>query len=115
MSEDSCEVKQDALGIVRWSAWGVFNIEALDRLQRRSHIKKTRAALATVDCELHCGGSTNKPYYQVKLPDGKKKAFAGPGAFQKACALVVVEITGDITPEGNDVGSTEVGAVASVT
>lgn len=115
MPKDTPDDKKDALGIVRWSAWGVFDIEALDRLQRRNHIKRVREALATVGCELHCGGSTNKPYYQVKLPDDKKKAFAGKDAFRKACELVIVETTSDVTPEGNDAGSTEVGTVGDST
>lgn len=103
MSEENKQEseKADKLGIVRWSAWGVFDIDKadqFDRLQRRNHIKKVREAMTTASCNLHCGGSTKKPYYRVTLPDGKKKAFAGEGAFRKACELVLTEVTGDLAP-----------------
>jgi hypothetical protein len=92
---------------IRWAAWGVVDIEALERMQRRNYIKRSREQLAAVNIKLECGGSTQTPHYLVSLPTplveikmghgGAAKtlekaeghAAAGKDAFKKVCTWVL--------------------------
>ena len=94
---------------VRWAAWGVVNIEALERMQRRNYIKAVRNELMEQKILLDCGGSTKTPYYQFVLPttDGKtipKYTAAGPDAFKKVC-VKLLERLGEAAHERGEDGS----------
>jgi hypothetical protein len=82
---------------IKWAAWGVVDIEKLDRIQRRNYIKRSRKELEEIRCSLNCGGSTQTPYYQIILPttDNKtipKHAAGGLDAFKKVCEWLLKEI-----------------------
>ena len=81
---------------IRWAAWGVVDIEALERMQRRNYIKRARAELAEKSIELACGGSTKTPWYSIVVPtaDGKgnAKAVGGEHAFKKVCEWLLLEL-----------------------
>lgn len=80
---------------IRWAAWGVIDIDAmLDRIQRRNYIKRARKELADIGAVLHCGGSTQVPWYRIVLSKEKDKAFvvAGEDAFKKISAWLLQEI-----------------------
>ena len=93
---------------VRWAAWGVIDIEKLNRLQRRDYIKAVRGELAEKSITLECGGTTTKPYYQIILPttDGKtvpKQAMGGDDAFRKVCVWLLSHL-GEINSERSEDG-----------
>ena len=79
---------------VRWAAWGVVDIEKLERMQRRNYIKAVR--LEIQPNKLECGGSSKQPWYQFLfyLPDGgyTKMAYAGPEGFKKACQWLLEQL-----------------------
>lgn len=50
---------------LRWAAWGVVNIETLERTQRRNYINHTREELKLHGLTLECGGTTSQPYYRI--------------------------------------------------
>lgn len=81
---------------IRWAAWGVVDIEALDRQQRRIYIKRTRGQLAEKGIMLNCGGSTSQPWYDIRLPKvgnvEKSHTAGGPDAFQKVCMWLLQEL-----------------------
>ena len=82
---------------IRWAAWGVVDIEALERMQRRNYIKRARVELAEKNITLNCGGSTQTPWYAVVLltTDGKtvpKHAAGGKDAFKKVCEWLLKEL-----------------------
>lgn len=90
---------------IRWAAWGVVDIEALERMQRRNYIKRVRSELGVLGIELECGGSKQQPYYLVSIPDTyvkkhyavdvkKHHAIAGKDAFRKVCEWTL-HATGD--------------------
>jgi hypothetical protein len=101
---------------VRWAAWGVVDIEKLERMQRRNYIKAVRAELAEKNITLECGGSTQTPYYQIILPapNGQlgvrydqtipKQAVAGENAFKKVCAWLLLQL-GEDNHERSEDGS----------
>jgi len=72
----------------KWAAWGVVDLEALDRQQRRNYLKKVRDELAARDLELHSGGSTKTPFYAINYAakDKPSQCYAGVDAFKKICA-----------------------------
>ena len=93
------------MNYIMWAAWGVVDIEALDRMQRRNYIKRCRAELALRYVKLDCGGSTANPHYIVtplvapstgaSLEAGgsvTQKAFGGVGSFKKACEHILNEL-----------------------
>src|SRR6266436_5511838 len=70
---------------IRWAAWGVVDIEALERMQRRNYIKRARAELVEKGITLNCGGSKATPWYGISLPKDEKgqqlaHAVGGDGA-----------------------------------
>jgi len=82
---------------VRWAAWGVIDIETLERMQRRNYIKRTRAELSKDNITLSCGGSSNNPWYAIILPtpDGRtipQHAVGGEDAFKKVCGWLLKEL-----------------------
>lgn len=88
----------DPLNHVKWAAWGVIDIERLERMQRRNYIKRARAELASKGFELKCGGSKGVPFYalaEASTPmettafGGKGHTAAGADAFKKICARAV--------------------------
>ncbi len=94
---------------IRWAAWGVVDIEKLERMQRRNYIKAVRAELAEKRIELVCGGSTQTPYYAMILPtaDGKtipKQTAAGVDAFKRICAWLLLQL-GEEPHVGGEDGS----------
>lgn len=89
----------DPLNHVKWAAWGVVDIERLERMQRRNYIKRARAELAFKGIELKCGGSKGVPFYAVAGTNtpmetttfGSKgrHTAAGADAFKKICVHAV--------------------------
>ena len=83
---------------IRWAAWGVVDIEALERMQRRNYIKRARVELAEKGIVLSCGGSTQTPWYSVTLPPAsgenivKQQASGGRDAFKKVCEWLLKEL-----------------------
>ncbi len=83
---------------LRWAAWGVVDIEKLERMQRRNYIKRSRTELAEHSVMLECGGSTVNPYYRIVLPtaEGEDKprthAVGGVDAFRKVAQWVLTEL-----------------------
>lgn len=92
---------------IRWAAWGVIDIEALDRIQRRNYINNVRAELRALNIDLHCGGRNQFICYGVQLPGAvtkcvsakaaaqdrlHKQVFAGKDAFKKLCAWLLVKL-----------------------
>ncbi len=87
------------LNRMRWAAWGVIDIETMERMQRRNYINHVREELKLHGCVLECGGSTTNPHYRIfKLQAGttepaKGKGLkpewaefsAGPVAFRSVC------------------------------
>jgi hypothetical protein len=90
---------------IRWAAWGVIDIEKLERMQRRNYIKRARAELKAADIKLECGGSTNVPFYRVSLPGDKAQSqgYGGPASFQKVCVWTLQKV-GDDHERGEDGG-----------
>jgi hypothetical protein len=104
---------------IRWAAWGVINIEALDRMQRRNYIKRTRAELAKKGITLSSGGSKSVPWYSISLPRAEgappeKKAdkgvAGGEGAFRNVCVWLLKELGDHVSSE--DGGVRNIGAEA---
>lgn len=58
-------VDHKELSYLRWAAWGVVDIEALERMQRRNYINHVREELKLHGMQLEVGGSANAPYYRV--------------------------------------------------
>ena len=84
------EAQEDQMNRIRWAAWGVVNIEALERMQRRNYIRAARVEAAELGISLVSGGSKTQPYYQFILaptPEGhvQKHASAGKDAFRNVC------------------------------
>jgi hypothetical protein len=50
---------------LKWAAWGVIDIEKLERMQRRNYINHVREELKQHGCTLECGGGRAGPYYRV--------------------------------------------------
>ncbi len=98
---------------IRWVAWGVVDVEALDRMQRRNFIKKLRQELAEGGAMLHCGGSTKSPWYGVVMPEAKdpsikprdvkndsaKHTVGGEHSLKKLCQWVL-EYRGETNVDG---------------
>lgn len=93
---------------VRWIAWGVIDLEALERMQRRNYIKKIRSDLAPLNITFESGGVNKNPWYQIVLPtkDGKtvpKKAFGGMDAARKVCQWLLMELNEHVGGEDGGV------------
>jgi len=90
---------------IRWAAWGVVDIEALERMQRRNYIKRSRIELDEKGIVLSCGGSTHTPWYSIKIPtpDGKGniKAAGGREAFKQVCEWLLKEL-GEVQEDRNE-------------
>jgi hypothetical protein len=85
--------ESDPLCHAKWAAWGVIDIEKLERMQRRNYIKRTRNEFAACGWALTCGGTTRSPHYRLEFsPDHKAVSFTGPDAFRRACADVVKQL-----------------------
>lgn len=97
---------------IRWAAWGVIDIEAFDRMQRRNYIKRTRKELEPLGVVLNCGGSTAQPFYQMKLSTDTK-GYGGKDAFRKACAWALQQL-GDADERSEDGGVRSAGTEAAV-
>lgn len=75
-----------------WAAWGVIDIETLQREARRNYLKTVRAELATKGYDLECGGIGQRPFYRIfeqglALPDtnGWTVTNATGGGFGAVC------------------------------
>lgn len=82
---------------IRWVAWGVIDLEKLERMQRRNYIKKIRADVAPLGITFESGGTNKNPWYQFVLPtkDGKtvpKQAYGGQDAARKVCQWLLTEL-----------------------
>jgi len=94
------------LGYMRWAAWNVIDIEALERMQRRNYINHVRQELKLHGMLLEAGGSTQSPYYRI-YTEAQNAKSTGPewsttsanyksGAFTKVCKDTLMRID----PEG---------------
>jgi len=66
-----------------FAAWGVIDIESMERMQRRHFIRKCREYLAEHHMKLHCGGQ--KRFLDYAVLDDKDTRLAqasGERAFQ---------------------------------
>lgn len=91
---------------IKWAAWSVINIEALDRQQRRNYLKKVHAELEPVGIQLHVGGTKEKPYYLVTVsadPTKKIHAYREGHAFADACKAVL-EFAGELNNVSSEDG-----------
>lgn len=92
----------------KWVGWGVVNVEALDKQQRRVYLKKIRAELAERGMQLHPGGSTQVPWYRItRVGNGPETAkveetIAGEDALKKICAWALIEL-GEVQGEHDGV------------
>lgn len=91
----------------KWVAWGVVNVEALDKQQRRSYLKKLRGEMAEVGFTLHPGGSTQVPWYRVEgTPESKAHTIAGTDALKNICAWVLTQVgEADVSSEDGSLRS----------
>lgn len=101
---------------VRWIAWGVIELEKLERMQRRNYIKKIREDVTPLGIVFDCGGVSSNPWYQFMLtePDPakpKKQAFGGPDAARKICQWLLMELNDYVG--GEDGGVRRAGDEAS--
>jgi hypothetical protein len=97
-----------SLSYIRWAAWGVIDIEALERMQRRNYINHVREELKLHGLSLECGGSTTAPYYRIyemvvtgvgekpKVEWSTTSANYKSGAFTKVCKDALLRLD----PEG---------------
>lgn len=53
------------LNRLKWVAWGVVNVESLERMQRRNYINHVREELKLHGCLLECGGGKDRPFYRI--------------------------------------------------
>ncbi len=82
---------------VRWVAWGVIDLEKLERMQRRNYIKKIREDVTPLGIVFEPGGVKATPWYRVTLPIAlkgaeKQHAVAGADAARKVCQWLLMEI-----------------------
>lgn len=110
---------------IRWVGWRVIELDngTFDRMQRRNFIKRMRAELKELGAELHCGGSTQSPWYSIEIPIGSpmwskistgttvdeklkvlKHSAGGKDALNKVCAWFLNKI-GDTHHERGADGS----------
>ena len=81
------------LNHIRWAAWGVIDIEKLERMQRRNYIKRARAELVEIAAVLSCGGSKSVPWYSITLPTTTAgKTAGGPDAFRRVCEWLLIHL-----------------------
>lgn len=86
-------MEDHTLDHLKWAAWGVIDIEKLERMQRRNYIKKVRAELGPHGVKLECGGSTRVPYYRVHNESTSVTQFAAGGdAFKRVCLAVLEKL-----------------------
>jgi hypothetical protein len=81
---------------VRWVAWGVIDVEAMDRIHRRNYLKRLRKELPA-GIRLESGGVKGAPWYKMERdqPSGaqtKTHAAAGMDALKKVCTWLLLEI-----------------------
>lgn len=60
---------EPTLDHVKWAAWGVIDIETMERMQRRKYLQCVRKQLKSVGIALECGGNRKSPYYSVHTSD----------------------------------------------
>lgn len=85
----------------RFAAWGVVDIELLERMQRRNYINHVRQELKQHGIELECGGSTKAPYYRTFIQNDGKTIWSSTSAqlktlaFSKVCKDALLHIDPD--------------------
>jgi hypothetical protein len=89
--DQELENSTDPLSHVKWAAWGVIDIEKLERLQRRNYIKRARSELEAHGWALTCGGNTRSPHYAAEK-GGEKISHTGPDAFMRMCSVIASAI-----------------------
>lgn len=85
-------MEDHTLDHLKWAAWGVIDIEKLERMQRRNYIKKVRKELEPHSVKLDCGGSTRVPYYRVHDDTNFAQIAAGDDAFKRACLAALEKL-----------------------
>lgn len=101
------------LNRLKWAAWGVINIEELERMQRRNYINAVREELKLYGVKLECGGGPGKQFYRAfkPIPHGTPNPIVtnlksewvevtgfgerGQQAFQSVCLRVLRRIDPD--------------------
>lgn len=78
---------------IRFAAWGVIDVETLNREARRNYLKTVRAELSTRDYALVVGGVPGSLYYAIHSPvleDGSTwKAQAHHNAWSEPAFKIV--------------------------
>jgi hypothetical protein len=95
---------------LKMAAWGVVDIEKLDRLQRRNYINRVRVELEPHGFELVCAGSKLNPGYRIVQPlptegdnDNKQVilGWTGVTAFKDVCLSIAKRIDPELPDTGN--------------
>lgn len=100
------KVKHDytLLNFMKWAAWGVIDIEKLDRHQRRNYINHVREELKLHGCVLECGGRTSRSlHYSVTKPATETHTswtetaatYKGEKAFSAVCRRALTRLDPD--------------------
>ena len=66
-----------ALGYLQWAAWGVVEIEKLERMQRRNYINHVREELKLHGLSLECAGTSMSPISRI-YTDAKQEGKNTP-------------------------------------
>lgn len=78
---------------IRWIAWGVVELEKLERMQRRNYIKAIREELTPLGISFESGGVSNNPFYRVIIDaKGKTHASAGADGAKNICTWLLTEL-----------------------
>lgn len=103
---------------VRWIAWGVIELEKLERMQRRNYIKKIREDVTPLGITFDCGGVSSNPWYQMVISASpalgraeKRQAHGGTDAARKICQWLLMELNDHVG--GEDGGVRRAGDEAS--
>lgn len=103
---------------IKWVAWGVVDVEALNKHRRRNYLKKIRDELSAKGFTLHPGGSKTMPWYRIEGTPGvgrhegqgyggKAQVFASKDALKKILTWALHEL-GEVQGE-NHVGGADGG------
>lgn len=82
---------------VHFAAWGSVDVESMERIQRRTYIRRVREQLKPHGITLECGGQPpGAAHYQVKHKIGDQDMLKYTGAsFREAMNMAVAIIEGD--------------------
>ncbi len=95
---------------VRWVAWGVIELEKLERMQRRNYIKKIREDVTPLGIKFESGGVAKNPWYKMEFlaepPKNEKrrsKIGAGADGARAVCQWLLMELNDHVGGEDGGV------------